>query len=323
MGNCTFCQRRVKKQKGGDTFSQSSEEGTKFACVHLQLHPHNSSYFDIVSLQTRDEMVRSAERLADDLQRRSLKAVAEVRGGNVIYQQLKGVFEDQPGTSDLIQNFYGDEAYGYPARVWLFYLLNKELDDPHIDVYELIDSECQSDWIIMMYRARTKKFLMIEPREYVMVRYIRCTGPGAITDVQQSVEVLGLATDPLIAHALQRVKGSLVKVYLKASIYEDRGLACRGLSVVKSDMRSSASLTILKPFLATSLKRMLPRLANSVVEFYRHRRWEDGRKVLWFDTDYDAVLNAFEMAQQENEKDMRPIDQRMKLSFANEHQTSN
>lgn len=306
MGNCANFHKKLKNRLDKKDKLPQSLSIDSF----VPLNRANSECFLFLNEQNRLNLIDEARKFTEKLKNKDMAMLIEINGRKTIFQRIKILLESEPLSKIKLQNFYSEEFYGYDADVLLFFLLNKNLDDNYIDLYNLVESECESDYIVMLYRCRTKRVLIVQPRECVIIRYIKKISENYFVDVQKTVDEFEIMRDATVKREMMKVKEIPMSIQIKSSIYETMGNACRGVSAMSCDLKSSANLSIMTHFLSSIISKLVSNFSDDINAFYVQKKWEKRERIIWFDDNYDLLLKKFENSIKINETVTHQIESR-------------
>ena len=271
-----------------------------------------SGFFADFGAESRRGMLASGEGLLRDLDAAELPRLGESSARNIFNREAFVRFDAKPEGKEQLHLIFYRDLLGFDPLVVLFFELNCDNLDSNLEEYTVLHTETGKDHLLICYLAKSKKVLVIQPRVYFVIRYIRqYSGGSEVLDVQVSAEELGLQGVEEVRETLEKHRENLATVHGIAA----RSRAVNGLTVrhsaAKTDPHSTLGLGIARPFLAGNLRKYVAKYAEEIELFYKERKYLDGRKVVWFDTDYEKLYQRFIEQWEDNGNNQVDIGQRL------------
>lgn len=322
MGGCLPCfssKSSRKRQQGPFPHLQATEK------VHFAPQVVSEGFFKILSSQKRSEMIDLAEKTLSKFETdEKFDRLTEARVDNLYVKETKVRFDKKEESDEYFHKYLNHEIIAFDPLVMLFCELNCDNIDSNLDQYTVFHSETTPSSILIYYLSKSKRIMMLQPRTYLVIRYIQKVSATSYIEVQQSAELMGLDSQEINEHILSNAS-TLASLMIFSAKAESKGSVSLRTTAVISDPKSSMGLTIAKPFLNTNNKKYSTNLMFELGEFYRLRKFEDGRKVVWFDGDYDGLVKRFEEQKKKSREMEQAIDERdeLKMEVKTEPPTQN
>lgn len=292
MGSLCPCLRRHRVPRERLSFNFESTERSE-----LEREPSTSpqtGFFADFSAESRRGMLSTGEALLKELDAAELPRLGESSARNIFNREAFVRFDPKPEGKEQLHLIAYRDLLGFDPLVVLFFELNCDSLDSNLEEYTVLHTEEGKDHLLICYLARSKKVLVIQPRVYYVIRYIRLyPGRNEVLDVQVSAEELGLQGVEEVRKTLEQHRDNLATVHGIAA----RSRGVNGLTVrhcaAKTDPHSTLGLGIARPFLAGNLRKYVAKYAEEIELFYKERKYLDGRRVVWVDKDYEKLYRRF------------------------------
>lgn len=313
MGNLLdCCERKEKPRHIPELPSFRKIEETD--SVQVTLNPAGGAgLFEEFTAAKRSEMISTANQLIKDYDLANFDKAVEAKGGKCYFKELRVKYEQKPNSSENIHCYCSKEIWGFDPLVTLFFELNTDIIDSNTDYYRVVKQECTEDSLFIFYEAKTKKVLMVQPRVTLVIRFVRFVNEDSILDIQQSVEVLGLGGHADVKELVEKAGDQLATVHMAASRLRGLGGVTVKYGAMRLDVHSSVGLALTRPFMASNQKKYAAKIPTEIDDFYRKEKYLDGRKIVWFDSDYARLLKRYQEQAAKNEASLVEVDQREEL----------
>lgn len=286
MGNCLFCRKQASKKKklmesigphSGFVKIGSSKPDTIIMSTSL-------SFFSFIESSLKEDMLKLAERVLQEHSQMKMDNCVDFPVGNDFHRKSRLKFEKSPEGYN-IQYYEIHDIFSVSSELALYFDINAPAIDTNLEFNKNLHFETTGDSIILLNHSRTKKMMMVQPRDYISIRVISRLSKNHFIDITQSVEVLGFEDQPEVSSYVQQAGENLCSAYYIAIEWKGNQSLCVKHSAVKTDPKSSVGLTIFKTFAASHFKKMAQLTHPAVLAFYKEGGVAEGMKsgdIIWF-----------------------------------------
>lgn len=202
-------------------------------------------------------------------------------------------FEDDVGGK--LQKYLFLIPFPFNQELFFLYQANmtearlKELDD-NIESFATVSSVCTGDEILCITKTQTKKILIVEGRNFVVLKGIKKDKNGRISEFIQSVSLTSL-NNHLAINKLQSEQKNLAKIQQGGAIVEPNGsdFIIRHHNFVNP--LTNVGLLIIKPTLKKSIKAHFTKMVSALASFLMTFR--DFDSLLWFTSKREELIRVF------------------------------
>lgn len=323
MGGCLGWCKKKKPSTVPELPSFRKFDETDSVEVTLNQTSFSSTYlFDEFSPSRRSELISKANTMLREFDQANFDLICENRGANCYFKETRVKYEQKPNSAEYFHNYYTKEIVGFDPLTTLFFELNTDVIDTNTDYYKVIKQESTPDTLLIFYEAKTKKVLMIQPRVTLVLRFVRYISEHSVLDIQISAEVMGLQDHPEVKEHFEKAGDQLASIHLVASRLRGMGPLTVKYSAAKMDVHSSVGLALTRPFISSNQKKYSSKIPQEIDDFYKKKKYQDGRNVIWFNDDYEKLFNRYTEQSSLNEAAGVTIDQRSELQVAPEVQAA-
>lgn len=232
--------------------------------------------------------------------------------------QFSGMNLPKENSSELQTVFIQDFEVPFSAEFFMWSSLNQEVKiTESFAEDEIIQVEANPNTIIILNRMKTEKVLLVAPRNILMVRVIRRIDKDKYLDLNQTVDVTPLVSNPKIKDMMEALKENFATTHISGVYIENKGDRCRLSSYVRSDFRSSVKMTFLKMFLARNFENTMLNTGKNMQQIWSQNSWEK-KKGIWFEDKKGEQLALGWTGDKQRAKLQTTAPVEMKTSDANE-----
>ena len=202
-------------------------------------------------------------------------------------------FVSQKNSSNKLHKYYLEIEYPFTAEFSYLYNFNTNLADVNesLSKFEILNYSIKKDMIILICRSTTKKVLIIQPRNFVMLRVIKRNKNGDFEEYQKSIELTNLRDKEGIKEYLQNFKNLGTIFFNAVRHFKNNKNKWILISSSEVDVLSGTGLMIMKGILKRKIKNYNNKLLIKMTKFLiTNRKFDD---MIWFTKDIDDIKRIF------------------------------
>jgi hypothetical protein len=204
-------------------------------------------------------------------------------------------FCEQPNSSNKIHKYYMEIEYPFTAEFCFLFALNTNPVDINdsLDKYEILNYTIKPDIIVLVCRSTTKKILVIQPRNFILIRVIKKNEDGSFEEYQKSIELTNLRDKDGVEEYLKTFEnvGTIFFNATKIFKQDDPKNDWMMIQSHEVDVLSSTGLTLVKAFMKKRTEKLNNDILVKMTEYLITNRSFDN--LLWFTKDKNDIKRIF------------------------------
>lgn len=219
-------------------------------------------------------------------------------------------FTSMENTTNLLHNYYIEMDIPFtPELIQMFYLnvseeVFKEYNKKAAS-FQVTHTSISKDTIVYIIKTSTKKILLVQPKQFYIVRVVRRMNDGSMMEFSQSVKSTNLKEIKEFANCIKNFNNEGdVKFSGIHTIKNDKGSNHKIFN--KIDALSGISLRILKSFIKKSIIRSNNEFMVKLAEFTLNTT--ENEKLVWFSDDKEDIKRILDENKELLEKNNFKVD---------------
>jgi hypothetical protein len=186
-------------------------------------------------------------------------------------------------SSELISVHIQKYKSSFSAEFMIYSSINQtRLFNTSLDEVEIIQKEYYQNSIYFLERYKTKKILMISPRNMITLRIFKKLGDGKFLEISQTIDQNNLLNHSTLRELYEKVKENFATTFLGGTYFEDKDTFSEITSYSRSDFHSSVSLKIVGVFIGKGFESYIKNVSDNANKIYQNELWKYDEKKAWF-----------------------------------------
>lgn len=194
-----------------------------------------------------------------------------------------GMSLPKENSSEVINVVLNEYKTRYTAEYMVYIMLNRnDFMNEHLDENEVLQYEAYEDTVYLLKKLRSKRVLLVQPREMVTICVVKRLASGKFIDLEQSVDLNSLSQTKKISEIYAKIQNLTQTVFIAGGYYEDKEGHCQCLRYARNDPKSSIGMKLAKLFLGKSFEKNLQAIQQACGEAFEQEEWKRGPLKYWF-----------------------------------------
>lgn len=294
MGNCMACKKVYSRYHAAFEFDTPKQElNEQERTRELVIAIPDGSFFAFISRQKLEDLLKDADIKLKEKASKEMTNLPDISFPHFYFRKTHVRFEKNEEGNNL-HNYIFTEVLAVSPKLALFFDINSPSFDPAIEFNRILNWEKKNEHLVIFAHLKSKKILMINPRQYYTIRVIKRVGDQEYLDFMSSVEILGYQGETVVQPHIEQAAGELASIHHVAMHWRGDENYCVKSCVAKSDPKSGTGLLLAKPFIISHLKSVAKIFKENFDNFYVNGGMKSVKEVVWFDEAWSAFAEQYE-----------------------------
>lgn len=197
--------------------------------------------------------------------------------------ELFGLSLPKESSSELINVLIQKYKSVYSAEFLMWATINQIMTfNSSLDEIELLHCENHENTIYILERYKTKKVLMVSPRQMIILRVFKKLGEGKYMELSQTIDANNLINHQSIKELYEKIQDQFATTFIAGTYWEEKEGYCEVTNYARNDFHSSVSLKIVGIFIGKNFETYLKNVSENANIIWTEEHWNKKEKEIWF-----------------------------------------